>query len=247
MFEARLVQGQLLKKLLESIKDLVTEANFDCTPTGISLQAMDSSHVSLVSLKLDSDGFEHFRCDRSFNMGMNLNNMVRTDTSRLLLSKSKYCSETQTGGGRPPPFSHGKAERKRERETQNSRRHIITCVCLFVCSLSFPPCCVHASARRRNTDIEIYIYIYVCVCEPVFLSSRTFRTKCSSALAMTTSSPSRPKTMATQSHSCLRVQVRTCAPTHIHIHTSVSFAMPWGGHTQFQHMHDANARTVFTD
>ena len=164
MFEARLVQGQLLKKLLESIKDLVTEANFDCTPTGISLQAMDSSHVSLVSLKLDSDGFEHFRCDRSFNMGMNLNNMVRTDTSRLLLSKSKYCSETQTGGGRPPPFSHGKAERKRERETQNSRRHIITCVCLFVCSLSFPPCCVHASARRRNTDIEIYIYIYIYVC-----------------------------------------------------------------------------------
>jgi len=36
---------------------------------------MDSSHVSLVSLKLDSDGFEHFRCDRSFSMGMNLANM----------------------------------------------------------------------------------------------------------------------------------------------------------------------------
>ena len=86
MFEARLVQGQLLKKLLESIKDLVTEANFDCTPTGISLQAMDSSHVSLVSLKLDSDGFEHFRCDRSFNMGMNLNNMVRTDFSTRIRS-----------------------------------------------------------------------------------------------------------------------------------------------------------------
>lgn len=77
MFEARLSQGSLLKKVLESIKDLVTDANFDCAPTGFSLQAMDSSHVSLVALLLRSDGFEHYRCDRSLSMGMNLANMVR--------------------------------------------------------------------------------------------------------------------------------------------------------------------------
>ena len=52
MFEARLIQGSLLKKVLESIKDLVTDANFDCSPTGFSLQAMDSSHVALVALTL---------------------------------------------------------------------------------------------------------------------------------------------------------------------------------------------------
>ena len=69
MFEARLVQGQLLKKVLESIKELVTDANFDCTPTSFGLQAMDSSHVSLVSLQLRSDGFEHYRCDRASSMG----------------------------------------------------------------------------------------------------------------------------------------------------------------------------------
>ena len=64
--------------MLESIKDLVTDANFDCAPTGFSLQAMDSSHVSLVALLLRSDGFEHYRCDRSLSMGMNLLNMVRS-------------------------------------------------------------------------------------------------------------------------------------------------------------------------
>lgn len=69
MFEARLVQGNLLKKVLESVKELVTDANFDCTSTGFSLQAMDSSHVSLVSLSLRSDGFEHYRCDRNLSMG----------------------------------------------------------------------------------------------------------------------------------------------------------------------------------
>ena len=77
MFEARLNQAGLLKKVLDSIKDLVTDANFDCSATGFSLQAMDSSHVSLVAMQLRSDGFEHFRCDRNLSMGMNLGNMAK--------------------------------------------------------------------------------------------------------------------------------------------------------------------------
>ena len=77
MLELRLVQGSLLKKVLESIKDLVNDANFDCSTTGFSLQAMDSSHVALVALLLRSEGFEHYRCDRNMSMGMNLNNMAK--------------------------------------------------------------------------------------------------------------------------------------------------------------------------
>ena len=33
---------------------------------------MDSSHVSLVSLLLRSDGFEHYRCDRNMTLGMSM-------------------------------------------------------------------------------------------------------------------------------------------------------------------------------
>lgn len=77
MLELRLVQGSLLKKVLESIKDLVNDANFDCSATGFSLQAMDSSHVALVALLLRAEGFEHYRCDRNISMGMNLNNMSK--------------------------------------------------------------------------------------------------------------------------------------------------------------------------
>jgi proliferating cell nuclear antigen len=72
MLEARIAQGSLLKKLIEALKDLVTEANFDCDAQGITLQAMDSSHVSLCAMQLKADGFEHFRCDRSMSIGMNL-------------------------------------------------------------------------------------------------------------------------------------------------------------------------------
>ncbi|XP_014674296.1 PREDICTED: proliferating cell nuclear antigen-like [Priapulus caudatus] len=77
MFEARLVQGSLLKKILEATKDLLTEATFDCSSTGMSLQAMDSSHVSLVSLMLRSDGFDAYRCDRNLSMGINLTSMTK--------------------------------------------------------------------------------------------------------------------------------------------------------------------------
>lgn len=77
MFEARLTQGILLKKLLEAVKDLVTDANFDCSTTGFALQAMDSSHVSLVSMLLRADGFDHYRCDRNISMGINMNNMAK--------------------------------------------------------------------------------------------------------------------------------------------------------------------------
>jgi DNA polymerase III sliding clamp (beta) subunit (PCNA family) len=69
MFEARLLQGNLLKKVVDAIKDLVTDANFDCSNSGFTLQAMDNSHVSLVSLTLREDGFAHFRCDRNMSMG----------------------------------------------------------------------------------------------------------------------------------------------------------------------------------
>ena len=60
---------------MEATRELITEANFEVSASGLSLQAMDSSHVSLVSLILRGDGFEHYRCDRTFSMGMNLNNM----------------------------------------------------------------------------------------------------------------------------------------------------------------------------
>jgi len=77
MLEAKLNQAGLLKKILEAVKDLVTDANFDCSPSGIALQAMDSSHVSLVSLMLNAEGFEHYRCDRGLQLGINLGSMSK--------------------------------------------------------------------------------------------------------------------------------------------------------------------------
>ncbi|KAK4049075.1 proliferating cell nuclear antigen [Microbotryomycetes sp. JL201] len=77
MFEARLNQAELLKKILDAVKELVTDANFDCTDEGVKLQAMDNSHVALVSLNLASSGFEQYRCDHDMSLGMSLASLTK--------------------------------------------------------------------------------------------------------------------------------------------------------------------------
>lgn len=88
MFEARLIQGSVLKKVLEALKDLITEACWDLGSSGISLQSMDSSHVSLVQLTLRSEGFDTYRCDRNIAMGVNL---------------VRYCGPAKAGWGDGSP------------------------------------------------------------------------------------------------------------------------------------------------
>lgn len=77
MFEAKLGSAALLKKIIDSIRDLVSDAPFDCSENALCLQAMDSSHVALVSLKLEVGLFETYRCDRTINLGISLANMAK--------------------------------------------------------------------------------------------------------------------------------------------------------------------------
>lgn len=52
MFVARLEECSHFKKIIDSIKELVKNVNIDVTPKGISIQAMDSCHIALVSLQI---------------------------------------------------------------------------------------------------------------------------------------------------------------------------------------------------
>jgi len=67
----------LWKRLIDSIKDLVDAANFECSPGGISIQAIDTSHVALVALLLKADGFAMYNCSRSNVLGINLQNLSK--------------------------------------------------------------------------------------------------------------------------------------------------------------------------
>lgn len=63
--------------MVDAIKDLVQDCNFDCNDSGIALQAMDNSHVALVSMLLRADAFSPFRCDRNIALGINLGSLTK--------------------------------------------------------------------------------------------------------------------------------------------------------------------------
>ena len=48
MFEARLVQGSLFKKIVEAIRELVVDANLDCNEAGITMQVILTSNTQII-------------------------------------------------------------------------------------------------------------------------------------------------------------------------------------------------------
>jgi proliferating cell nuclear antigen len=77
MFECRFAQAVTLRKILDAIKDLVTQTNLEVSDGGIAIQAMDTTHISLVALQLRDDGFETFRCDNNVTLGLNVNILTK--------------------------------------------------------------------------------------------------------------------------------------------------------------------------
>ncbi len=109
MFRAKMKETRILKKIVEAIKDMVTDANIECSPKGMVMQAMDSAHVSMTQLILPAHGFEEYLCEKSLNVGVNFDMMwkvikgERNDTSVVMRTKEgadtlnfEFCNDTGT-------------------------------------------------------------------------------------------------------------------------------------------------------
>ena len=97
MFEAQLAQGGVLKKLMHVLKDYVDYhrvSSFDCSADGLGLQALDISHISLVSVMLRSEGFNYYRCDRPVSLGVNVDDLAKvlegTNDEDIVTMKARH-------------------------------------------------------------------------------------------------------------------------------------------------------------
>merc|ERR1711967_169814 len=63
--------------VLDAMKDLCKDVNFDVSEKGLQVQSMDSSHVALVSLMLRESAFSEFKCDRPSSLGMNVDSLSK--------------------------------------------------------------------------------------------------------------------------------------------------------------------------
>ena len=72
-FEARLSVGKAFKQVVAAMNGLLTEVVFECSAKGMTVNSMDSNHVSLVHLRLKSSGFEQYRAPaRNVSIGIGL-------------------------------------------------------------------------------------------------------------------------------------------------------------------------------
>eukprot|EP00461_Guttulinopsis_vulgaris_P001655 UN01655 len=77
MFEATLNDSSIFKKIMEALKEIVKEGNFECSENGITFQGVDSSFVALVQLTLRKQGFAEYRIDDNMNLGINIENILK--------------------------------------------------------------------------------------------------------------------------------------------------------------------------
>nr|XP_027200399.1 proliferating cell nuclear antigen-like [Dermatophagoides pteronyssinus] len=72
MIEGRMQQGILLRKLFDSIKEMLNDINLECSDSGIGVQAMDASHVALISVSLLQGAFDYYTCSNRYSLGLNM-------------------------------------------------------------------------------------------------------------------------------------------------------------------------------
>lgn len=72
LFRAQFAHAALLKQVVDAIKDSVSETNLDCDASGMQMQGMDSSNVSLCMFRLEAAGFAAYRCDVTMAFGLSL-------------------------------------------------------------------------------------------------------------------------------------------------------------------------------
>lgn len=71
------VQTNPIKQLFEGLKDILTDANIEISPSGIRTRTMDSAKTAYVHLKLDADKFDVYKCHQKTVLGVNMNNLYK--------------------------------------------------------------------------------------------------------------------------------------------------------------------------
>jgi proliferating cell nuclear antigen len=76
-FKVRIANAKFWKDLIGAVSAQVDEATFDLKPEGVSLRAMDPSHVTMVDMNCPKDMFEEYSCEKVSKLCISLSNMLK--------------------------------------------------------------------------------------------------------------------------------------------------------------------------
>ncbi len=78
MFKAKFKDARIVKGMFEAVSAIISETLLKVDPDkGITLTAMDLSHICLVSLSLVKEDLDEFVADQKYELGINLEDLVK--------------------------------------------------------------------------------------------------------------------------------------------------------------------------
>ncbi|MHA1795561.1 MAG: proliferating cell nuclear antigen (pcna) [Promethearchaeia archaeon] len=78
MFTVKIKDAKMIRGIFDAISSIISETVLKVDPEiGISMTAMDVSHICLVSLVLHKDDLDEFQADQLYELGINLEDMVK--------------------------------------------------------------------------------------------------------------------------------------------------------------------------
>ena len=92
LLEIKTVQSSTFKQVIDALKDILIDVNFEFTPQGLKVVAIESARVAIVHMKLDADKFETYNyngAERQLYVGLNmykLHNIIKTISSSDILT-----------------------------------------------------------------------------------------------------------------------------------------------------------------
>ncbi|MHA1584726.1 MAG: proliferating cell nuclear antigen (pcna) [Promethearchaeota archaeon] len=77
MFKAKINDSRIVKGIFEAVSAIISETLLKVNKEGITLTAMDLSHICLVSLTLKKEDMDEFETDQDYELGINLEDLVK--------------------------------------------------------------------------------------------------------------------------------------------------------------------------
>jgi len=77
MFKIAVSDAKTWKNFMSAIATLVEEATFDVKPEGISLRAMDPSHVAMVDFENPKEAFQEYACDKPTKLCVDIGDILK--------------------------------------------------------------------------------------------------------------------------------------------------------------------------
>ena len=90
ILELKTFQATTFKQVIDALKEILMDVNFEFDEKGLKIMAMDTSHIVLIFAKMEADKFEEYKCNSKKGkvyVGLNmfkLHAIIKTITNNLL-------------------------------------------------------------------------------------------------------------------------------------------------------------------